>query len=246
MFAVVLEARAFDDMRNPAPFITASASSARGALARRDRAREDDDAVLEYWARVRAGVEPAPRPGAEAKRNKRLCAHLESHLDDVLAHAGAGGADEGRSRLANEAATALEVGEHLAHDDVMELKRRAREQRGEALSAREVARLKSLAGGRTRREASPEAAYASPEAAYAMPEAPAGEVFEEFDDDEDDEGEFFEYGRSELPRHMRDWYEPPASEYGSFVENQPAAGATTSLDEQKYATVRNLRSHALW
>jgi len=29
---------------------------------------------------------------------------------------------------------------------------------------------------------------------------------------------------------MRDWYEPPASEYGSFVENQPAAGATTSLD----------------
>ena len=157
----------------------------------------------------------------------------------MLAHAGAGGADEGRSRLANEAATALEVGEHLAHDDVMELKRRAREQRGEALSAREVARLKSLAGGRTRREA-------SPEAAYAMPEAPAGEVFEEFDDDEDDEGEFFEYGRSELPRHMRDWYEPPASEYGSFVENQPAAGATTSLDEQKYATVRNLRSHALW
>lgn len=226
-------------MRNPAPFITASASGARGALARRDRAREDDDAVLEYWARVRAGVEPAPRPGAEAKRNKRLCAHLESHLDDVLAHAGAGGADEGRSRLANEAATALEVGEHLAHDDVMELKRRAREQRSEALSAREVARLKSLAGGRTRREA-------SPEAAYAMPEAPAGEVFEEFDDDEDDEGEFFEYGRSELPRHMRDWYEPPASEYGSFVENQPAAGATTSLDEQKYATVRNLRSHALW
>ena len=116
--------------------------------------------MLEYWARVRAGVEPAPRPGAEAKRNKRLCAHLESHLDDVLAHAGAGGADEGRSRLANEAATALEVGEHLAHDDVMELKRRAREQRGEALSAREVARLKSLGAGKMRREASTGASYA--------------------------------------------------------------------------------------
>jgi hypothetical protein len=93
-----------------------------------------------------------------------------------------------------------------------------------------------------------------PEAPYAMPEAPEGEVFEEFDDDDEDDGgeffddggEFFEYGHSELPRHMRDWYEPPASEYGSFVENQPAAGATTKIDELKYTTVRNLRSHALW
>ena len=44
--------------------------------------------MLEYWARVRAGVEPAPRPGAEAAVNKRRCAHLQSHIGDVLSGEG--------------------------------------------------------------------------------------------------------------------------------------------------------------
>jgi hypothetical protein len=208
---------------------------ARGTTSRRSNARDADAAVLEYWARVRAGAEPPPRPGAEAKANKRRCAHLVSHIGDVLAQEGVEGGDAGRARDAEDA---LEIGEPLADEDVLYLKRRAREQRGEALSAREVARLKSMGSGTTRWEA-------SSDAPYAMPEAPEDETFEEFADDADD-GEFFEYGRSELPRHMRDWYEPPASEYGSFVQNQPAAGATRPSDEQKYATVRNLRSHALW
>jgi len=237
----------------PTPFIATSASGARDALARgaprssRRPARDADDAVLEYWARVRAGAEPAPRPGAEARANKRRCAHLESHLGDVLARDDALDAEAldarraSASRDASEAETALEIGEQLADEDVYYLKRRAREQRGEALSAREVARLKSLGAGKMRREA-------STGASYAMPEAPEGvfEEFEEFEAFDDDGGEFFEYGRSELPRHMRDWYEPPASEYGSFVKNQPAAGATTKADELEYATVRNLRSHTLW
>ena len=44
--------------------------------------------MLEYWARVRAGVEPAPRPGAEAAVNKRRCAHLQAHIGDVLSGEG--------------------------------------------------------------------------------------------------------------------------------------------------------------
>ena len=82
-------------MRNPLPFIAASASNGDSPTSRRASSRHrrrpgesDEDAVLEYWARVRAGVEPAPRPGAEAAVNKRRCAHLQSHIGDVLSGEG--------------------------------------------------------------------------------------------------------------------------------------------------------------
>ena len=44
------------------------------------------------------------------------------------------------------------------------------------------------------------------------------------------------------------WYAPPGEEYGSFFDvNAPAAGQYDwKSEERKYATVRNLRSHALW
>ena len=47
---------------------------------------------------------------------------------------------------------------------------------------------------------------------------------------------------------MKDWYAPPGEEYGSFFDvNAPAAGQYDwKSEERKYATVRNLRSHALW
>ena len=42
---------------------------------------------------------------------------------------------------------------------------------------------------------------------------------------EEEAGEFFDYDRHELPRHMKDWYAPRGEEYGSFFDvNAPAAG----------------------
>ena len=47
---------------------------------------------------------------------------------------------------------------------------------------------------------------------------------------------------------MKDWYAPPGEEYGSFFDvNAPQRGQYDwKSEERKYATVRNLRSHALW
>ncbi len=233
-------------MRNPLPFIAASASNGDSPTSRRASSRHrrrpgesDEDAVLEYWARVRAGVEPAPRPGAEAAVNKRRCAHLQSHIGDVLSGEGSTsrrtGAEDGE-----DAAGALEVGEKLADEDVLELKTRGWEEVGEPLAEAEVVRLKSLGSGSRRSEAG----------AYSMPLAPEGDAAEGDEEDafEEEAGEFFDYDRHELPRHMKDWYAPPGEEYGSFFDvNAPAAGQYDwKSEERKYATVRNLRSHALW
>lgn len=236
-------------MRNPLPFVSASAPNGDSPTSRRARARHarpdaDDDAVLEYWARVRAGAEPAPRPGAEAAVNKRRCAHLQSHIGDVLG----GGASTTRTTSAEagvEAEEALEVGEKLADEDVFELKMRGWEEVGEPLGEAEVVRLKSLGSGSRRSET------AGVAEAYSMPLAPEGEAAEGDEEDdvfEEEAGEFFDYDRHELPRHMRDWYAPPGEEYGSFFDaNAPAAGRYDwKSEERKYATVRNLRSHALW
>lgn len=200
---------------NPIPFVTASAPNARSPTSRRREhaanaaSRSPDDAVLEYWERVRAGAEPLPRPGAEARMNKRRCAHLESHIGDVLGFGGTAAARE-REREeierfgATENAHALEVGESLGEAEVAALKARSMSMSssGRARGSADV-RERAAAGGRWDE--------------YAMPLAPEDEGFGEEVEEELDADCFFEYGRDELPRHMRDWYRPPEYEYGSFA-----------------------------
>ena len=152
--------------------------------------------------------------------------------------------------LASEAATALEVGEQLADEDVYGAETTSERAEGRGAEragggAVEVVGGRGGRDGRRRRRRRTRRRRRRTRCrrrrrAFSRRSRSSTAI-------EDDGGEFFEYGRSELPRHMRDWYEPPASEYGSFVENQPAAGATTKVSTStKYATVRNLRSHALW
>ncbi|OUS46552.1 hypothetical protein BE221DRAFT_74443 [Ostreococcus tauri] len=228
---------------NPIPFVASSAPNASSPTSRRARATRDVDpdvAVLDYWERVRRGTERAPRPGAEARANKRRCAHLESRIGDVLGWGGASRDFDGGEADADE--DALAVGEKLTETDVERLKARAREEVGTTLDATEVERLKSF--GETRRsDSGPRTTFV--EESYSMPLAPESEPF---DDGGTVADEFFEYGRDELPRHLRDWYAPPAQEYGSFVaDSKPAAGAYNwRSDENRYTTVRNLRSHGLW
>jgi hypothetical protein len=197
------------------------------------RTKVEDDAVLEYWARVRDGAEAMPRPGAEAKENKRRCGHLESRIADVLA-------PESESMAATTRAATRE-----AHEECV----------GKKLDAHEVMRLKNFRPGTRRVDA--HAATETPLETYSMPLAPEDETYGgEEDYGRDDDG-YFQYGSDPLPRHMHDWYEPPSEEYGSFVASGPAvvhqpsvvpaAGRVDwSSEERKYATARNLRSHALW
>ena len=95
-------------MRNPLPFIAASASNGDSPTSRRASSRHrrrpgsrTRTPCSSTGARSR-GVEPAPRPGAEAAVNKRRCAHLQSHIGDVLSGEGSTsrrtGAEDGRSR----------------------------------------------------------------------------------------------------------------------------------------------------
>ena len=253
--------RTYDDVgreANPIPFIATSAPNAQSPTSRRaqrasSRAREDVVAVLEYWARVRAGVERAPRPGAEAAENKRRCAHLESHLATVLAPE--------RREDDDESDEPRRRGRELGEEELQVLHARAGATAASAppsgvpLSDEDVRLLRSGSlGSATATRVSYDAAYGEP---YSMPFAPDGQhAYEEappaasYAQEQTPEEEcFFEYGVHELPRHMKDWYEPPTEEYGSFVENREAAGAYDSAwraEERRFNTVRNLKSHQLW
>lgn len=256
--------RAYGDERetNPIPFIAASAPNAHSPTTRRtrrgsSRAREEDVAVLEYWARVRAGIERAPRPGAEAAENKRRCAHLESHLATVLAPERRedddcdGDASSGAPR---------QLGRTLDEEELSMLEARAGTaaaatvKMGVPLSDEDVRMLRSGSMGAAAVSSAAATMYGEP---YSMPFAPAGEYAYEdappaapyAQEHVPEEEAFFEYGVHELPRHMKDWYEPPTEEYGSFVTNRQAAGAYDSAwraEERRFNTVRNLKSHQLW
>lgn len=238
--------------KNPTPFIASSAPDATDptsstSFARRTATRQsaEDVAVLAYWEAVRNGRAPAPRPGEEARVNKRRCGHLDSHIADVLAP--------------GTAATQRQRGHHALDeedwrcdwgDDGADAQRVKREQVGEALDADEVLRIKTMRPGTRVVDAYAEEPSVG---GYSMPFAPEGE--EEAAYEEDVAGEFFEYGKDPLPRHMEEWYEPPNEEYGSFVGDlagltraePPAAGQYNwNSEERRYATARNLKSHALW
>jgi len=200
--------------------------------------------VLAYWDAVRNGRAPAPRPGEEARANKRRCGHLDSHIADVLAP-GSGRRKSERDAMLDEEDWNCDWG-----DDGADAARVKREQVGEALDADEVMRIKTMRPGTRVVDAYAEEPSME---VYSMPFAPEEE--EAYEEEDASAGGFFEYGKDPLPRHMEEWYKPPNEEYGSFVGDladltraePPAAGQYDwNSEERRYATARNLKSHALW
>lgn len=244
--------------KNPTPFIASSAPDATDptsstSFARRIPTRQsaDDVAVLAYWDAVRNGRAPAPRPGEEARVNKRRCGHLDSHIADVLAPGtGTTTRRQGGHHALDEEDWRCDWG-----DDGADAQRVKREQVGEALDADEVLRIKTMRPGTRVVDAYAEEPRDGV-GGYSMPFAPEEEQEAAYEEEEDAAaGEFFEYGKDPLPRHMEEWYEPPNEEYGSFVGDlagmtraePPAAGQYNwNSEERRYATARNLKSHALW
>ena len=101
--------------------------------------------------------------------------------DDALAREG-DARSASASRLANEAETALEIGEQLAHEDVMYLKRTSERTEGRGAERAGGGAVEVVGGGEDETGGVAGGGVRAPEAAYAMPEAPEGEVFEEFDE----------------------------------------------------------------
>jgi len=212
-------------------FVTTHASApVRRKLA--PRASEADAEVLAYWRRVARGVERAPRPREENERNKARIAHLRSSLREVFTREGG---DERAS------ARECDLGGRMFASE-----RERATAKDEAPGGCATASANATANGKGERGDVP---YAR----EARDVAECGSLEEEEEEDEERRMEGFEYGVHELPRHMRDWYEPPGEEYGSFLVTsrvgREGAGAVDSArraGEGDFNQKRNLKTHQLW